>query len=336
MDDDVDVGKANEAVPGDEGGISRRTMIRRTAIAGGALLWATPVVQSLGNDSAYAWFRGSGEPGGCICSEKIVTIVPVACHAEPGTKHRIKHSGKYVTLQVLTGGSCGTRLGCAPTSETSVWTQVSAVGCSIYSQSGDKCVVHVTSYPASIVLQVTTTLVCTGDRGHSKSCIDTKVRKICFSQVIGSESQRCGRFEPHRNTRHGTERCATQDPGTQGCSPGYWKNHPAAWADTPYSPTDTVGSVFTLPAELSSFSGETLLKALGGAGGTGLNGATTILLRAAVAALLNASDPNVDFGLTPSAVVTQVNQALASKDRDTILALATKLDTANNLGCPLS
>jgi hypothetical protein len=28
--------------------------------------------------------------------------------------------------------------------------------------------------------------------------------------VTGSESQRCGRFEPHRNKRHGTVRCPTK------------------------------------------------------------------------------------------------------------------------------
>src|SRR3954465_8083321 len=85
--------------------------------------------------------------------------------------------------------------------------------------------------------------------------------------------------------------------GTQGCTPGYWKNHTEAWADTPYSPTDTVGSVFTLPASLSSLSGETLLAALDGTGGDGstLEGAAAILLRAAVAGLLNATDANVDY-----------------------------------------
>src|SRR2546423_14194393 len=77
MDDDVDTGQTDAVGMGDTG-ISRRTMIRRSAIAGGALLWATPVVQTLGNDSAYAWFRGSNNPGGCLCDEKIVTIVPVA------------------------------------------------------------------------------------------------------------------------------------------------------------------------------------------------------------------------------------------------------------------
>jgi hypothetical protein len=335
MDDDVDTGQTDAVGMGDTG-ISRRTMIRRSAIAGGALLWATPVVQTLGNDSAYAWFRGSNNPGGCLCDEKIVTIVPVACYAEPGINHRIKRSGKYVTLKVLTGGSCGTRLHCEPQSETHFWTVVSAVGCTLFSQNGDTCVIHVTAYPANIVLQVTSTLTCVGARGHTRSCSDTTVRKFCFSDVIGSESQRCGRFAPHRNKRHGTVRCGAPPPGTQGCSPGYWKNHTETWLDTDYAPTDKISDVFALPASLSSFATWTLLKALGGGGGPGLDGAAQILLRAAVAAVLNASDPNVQFGATPSSIIKDVNKALASEDRDTILALATKLDKMNNLGCPLS
>jgi hypothetical protein len=126
--------------------------------------------------------------------------------------------------------------------------------------------------------------------------------------------------------------------GNQGCTPGYWKTHLDAWADTPYSPTDTVGSVFTLPADLSSYSSETLLDALNGAGGPDLNGATEILLRAAVASLLNATDPNVDFHGGRKLIIKHVNAALATEDRDTILALATKLDANNNGagGCPLS
>jgi hypothetical protein len=124
--------------------------------------------------------------------------------------------------------------------------------------------------------------------------------------------------------------------GTQGCTPGYWKNHTSAWADTSYAPTDTVGSVFTLPADLSSFGSETLLAALNGGGGPDLNGATEILLRAAVASLLNASDPNVQFGATTASIIKKVNTALATENRDKILALATKLDTRNNLGCPLN
>ena len=126
--------------------------------------------------------------------------------------------------------------------------------------------------------------------------------------------------------------------GTQGCTPGYWKNHTDSWTDTKYAPTDTVGSVFTLPADLSSFSGETLLAALDGAGGPDLNGATEILLRAAVAGLLNATDANVQFSSGNALIIKHVNAALATENRDTILALATRLDNKNNGagGCPLS
>jgi hypothetical protein len=74
-------------------------------------------------------------------------------------------------------------------------------------EPGYTCMIHVTAYPANIVLQVVSTLTCIGGRANTKSCSDTKVRKICFTQVTGSESQRCGRFEPHRNTRHGTQKC---------------------------------------------------------------------------------------------------------------------------------
>jgi hypothetical protein len=185
-------------------------MIRRSAIAGGALLWATPVVQSLGHDSAYAWFRGSKSPGGCRCNEQVVSVVPIACHADAGTKHRILRSGKYVTLQANMVDSCGNGGShCQPESQEIVWTQVAALGCELVSQTGDTCVVHVTAYPASITLQVTATLTCATAEGRSTTtCSDTKIRRVCFTQVTGSESQRCGRFEPHRNKTHGTQRCS--------------------------------------------------------------------------------------------------------------------------------
>jgi hypothetical protein len=128
--------------------------------------------------------------------------------------------------------------------------------------------------------------------------------------------------------------------GNQGCTPGFWKNHPEAWADTKYAPTDTVGSVFTLPASLSSFSSETLIDALEGTGGDAstLEGAAVILLRAAVAGLLNATSSNVDYPGGNALIIKHVNAALATEDRDTILALAEKLDKKNNGqgGCPLS
>jgi hypothetical protein len=88
----------------------------------------------------------------------------------------------------------------------------------------------------------------------------------------------------------------------------------------------------------ASLSGETLLAALQGGGGSGLVGAETILLRAGVAALLNASNTSVHYPLTAAMVISEVNTALATSNRDMILALATALDNDNNGsgGYPLS
>jgi hypothetical protein len=121
----------------------------------------------------------------------------------------------------------------------------------------------------------------------------------------------------------------------QGCTPGFWKQdfHFGFWVG--FSPTQTVGSVFS--GVLPSLSNETLLDALQGGGGPGLLGAEEILLRAAVAALLNSSNGSVGYPFTTTAVKSAVNAAIATGDRDVILALATILDNANNGvgGCPI-
>jgi hypothetical protein len=80
----------------------------------------------------------------------------------------------------------------------------------------------------------------------------------------------------------------------------------------------------------------TLRQALSFKGGFGTLGAARILLRAAVAALLNSAHPDVDYPRTPADVIAAVNAALASKNRSTMLSLATELDADNNLGCPLN
>jgi len=77
-----------------------------------------------------------------------------------------------------------------------------------------------------------------------------------------------------------------------------------------------------------------LLDALSFQGGPTLQDAKNILLRAAAAAYL--SSLAVDYPLTTAQVVSMVNAALASGDRDTILSVASTLDTNNNLSCPLS
>lgn len=93
--------------------------------------------------------------------------------------------------------------------------------------------------------------------------------------------------------------------------------------------------MFDVPNALG-LDNKTLLQALNFKGGSGVGGASQILLRASVAALLNAAHPDIDYPRTPATVITQVNAALASGNRATILNLASSLDADNNRGCPLN
>ena len=126
--------------------------------------------------------------------------------------------------------------------------------------------------------------------------------------------------------------------GNEGCTPGYWKNHPDSWEE--YTPDTKLGDLWTFPAELSGFADWTMLDALNAQGGPGLDGATEILVRAATAAYLNAAHDGVGYPYrrftSPGKLQHRINTALASLSRAKILDLATLLDTANNLGCPLN
>lgn len=124
--------------------------------------------------------------------------------------------------------------------------------------------------------------------------------------------------------------------GNQGCTPGYWKNHTDSWPPTGYSTSRDVDTVFAnVNTYYPTLGNASLWQALGFAGGSGGQGAAEILLRAAVAALLNASHPNVAYPRTPASIISDVNVALL-QNRDSMLALAADLDADNNLGCPLN
>jgi hypothetical protein len=127
----------------------------------------------------------------------------------------------------------------------------------------------------------------------------------------------------------------TVPPGQEGCTPGFWKQpqHLDAWVG--YGPTDTLGDVFILTGDFADLADVTLLDALSFEGGSTLSDAAEVLLRQAVAALLNAASPEVDYPLTEAEIIAAVNAALTTGDRETILALAEELDTFNNLFCPL-
>jgi hypothetical protein len=130
-------------------------------------------------------------------------------------------------------------------------------------------------------------------------------------------------------------------PGNLGCTPGFWKNHPLAWQC--YSTGQALSTVFTFNATCDAtnscnFSSLMLIDALSLKGGNGICGAEQILLRAGVAALLNAcATSGVPFPMSTADVIKAVNDALASCDRTTILNTASTLDGLNNGpgGCPL-
>jgi hypothetical protein len=139
--------------------------------------------------------------------------------------------------------------------------------------------------------------------------------------------------------------------GSDGCTPGYWKNHTSNWQE--YSASTPLSSVFK-GAALGPYSDLTLHQALSLKGGSTINGATEILLRAASAATLNAAydaKPGDDFFgyplrrgdtvnssgvVTKKGIFTMVREALATGDRATIINLAAYFDSLNNSECPLN
>lgn len=108
----------------------------------------------------------------------------------------------------------------------------------------------------------------------------------------------------------------------EGCTPGYWKqpHHEGSWVD--YKPTDSYSDVFEVAG------GEnTMLQALETGGG-----GEKALGRHAVAALLNASNPDVGYFYTVDEVIEIVRGAYDSRDFETAKNL---LEVKNELDCPL-
>ena len=126
----------------------------------------------------------------------------------------------------------------------------------------------------------------------------------------------------------------TPDEG-EGCTPGYWKQaqHFDSW--TTYTSGQSLESVFDVPDSFG-LDNTSLVDALSFTGGSGTLGAARILLRAAVASLLNSTSAGVSFPQTTADIIADVNTALASGDRGTMLTLAGELDADNNLGCTLN
>jgi hypothetical protein len=113
--------------------------------------------------------------------------------------------------------------------------------------------------------------------------------------------------------------------GGEGCTPGYWgrSQHFDSWT-SPYTTSTSFVSVFGVDA----YPGMTLLDVVNNSGPPKKQ-----LGRMAVAALLNAASPGVDFDLTTAEVIAAFNAAWASGEYE---ATKDMLDDLNNQGCPLN
>ncbi len=123
--------------------------------------------------------------------------------------------------------------------------------------------------------------------------------------------------------------CALPASVTGGCSHGYWKNHLTEWP-APYSANTTLGAVFQLGTFSPALANVRLIDALDfGGGPTNLDKAK-ILLRNAVAALLNSAKGQLTYAWTTAQVVSDVNAALATNDKDAMLSLEGQFEIANH------
>jgi len=118
----------------------------------------------------------------------------------------------------------------------------------------------------------------------------------------------------------------TEDAGGgQGCTPGYWKQtqHFDSWVG--YSPTDSFDTVFGIT---STFDSGTLLDGLKAKGG-----GEYAFARHAVAALLDAANPDVDYYYSTGEVIFMVQAAYVSSDFENTKDL---FAVQNELGCSLN
>ena len=128
--------------------------------------------------------------------------------------------------------------------------------------------------------------------------------------------------------------------GWYGRTPGYWKNHPELW-NSGYTPNQYIQDVFNVPTvllksgvlDINKPAGkDRLIDGLAYQGGSTLSGGFEILMRSAIAALLNEAYYGVYYpgATSTSALIAQVNTTLATQNRAEYLTLASYFDYWNN------
>jgi|GEM_PF-2580620 len=118
--------------------------------------------------------------------------------------------------------------------------------------------------------------------------------------------------------------CLVKGSKEEGCSHGFWKNHRKAWAPTGYKTSDDFDATFNCDA----FDPDVTLRQALWLRGGGLKA----LAREAVAALLNAAHPDVNYPSTVAEVIEKVQDAIESGEYD---VTQKELEAYNTLEGPL-
>lgn len=121
-------------------------------------------------------------------------------------------------------------------------------------------------------------------------------------------------------------------PALQGCAAEVWSRRPD-WTETGVTPGQLVRNVFSQSTRYGQIGNVNLRVALRFQGGGGLLGAAKILIREGAAALLNATDRDLEYPYPRSQVIVLVNEALLSGDLARMDEVASLLREANEAGC---
>ena len=111
--------------------------------------------------------------------------------------------------------------------------------------------------------------------------------------------------------------------GGEGLTPGYWKNHLVDWAATAYDPNDLFDDIFGVDAP-----GDMTLDDAVNVKGNSINS----IIRHGVAALLNASHPDVAYDLSEAYIIGLVQDAFDGATKSELRAIKLELESYNELG----
>lgn len=130
---------------------------------------------------------------------------------------------------------------------------------------------------------------------------------------------------------------APKGPACEGCTPGYWKvpGHLDSWAATGFNTTDKFNTVFGVTqynkANGTPYTLLEVMQILNGDGNGTPDPISTNLGFHAVAALLNAAHPDVNYGYTAGEIISLFKNNLSKA-----AALKDSLAMMNERGCPLN